>query len=47
MLNAPFNNFTVTKKMLTQPISIKEAINKANYSNLTQKEKNLFNRKKI
>ena len=47
MLNASFNNFTVTKKMLTQPISKEETINNDNYSNLTQKEKNLLVERKF
>ena len=42
LINAPFNNFNVTKKMLIEPISIEEAINNDYYDNLTQKEKNLL-----
>ena len=47
LLNAPFNNFSVTKKMLIEPISIEEAINNDYYDNLTQNEKNLLIERKF
>ena len=47
LLNAPFNNFSVTKKMLIEPISIEEAINNDYYDNLTQNEQNLLIERKF